>query len=179
MFLKYPFSLLLLSFAWGSACGQADSSRALDPWTYPWLNQEFPLNTLLSIDGDSLNLKGGQVTLINFWFSSCPPCLAEIPALNDLKSEFANQRVQFIAINFKTETEIRRFLEYQRFDFDQVRLNREQINQLKLSNGFPSHLILDCQGKVLFQKMGGASTSKDIENVIRLFKEEILKIHCP
>jgi len=175
MLLKYSFPLLLLSFAWGSACGQADSSRALDPWTYPWLNQEFPLNPLLSIDGDSLNLKGGKVTLINFWFSSCPPCLAEIPALNDLKSEFANQGVQFIAINFETETEIRRFLEYQEFDFHQVQLDRNEINRLQLSLGFPTHLIIDNQGRVIYQKSGGSTDIEKAAAFINTLAQEIKK----
>ena len=44
----------------------------------------------------------GQVVLLNFWGTWCPPCREEMPHLQDLWSEVTKTRkdVEFLAINF-------------------------------------------------------------------------------
>ncbi len=41
-------------------------------------------------DGESLKLNDlkGKVVVINFWFEACPPCIAELPALNQLREDY-------------------------------------------------------------------------------------------
>ena len=40
----------------------------------------------------------GQPVLLNFWFPSCPPCVAEMPDLETAYQKFKLQGVQFIGI---------------------------------------------------------------------------------
>jgi thiol-disulfide isomerase/thioredoxin len=49
-----------------------------------------PVLTLQKLDGQWVRYHPGanQVTLINFWSTDCPPCIAEIPALNWLQQWF-------------------------------------------------------------------------------------------
>ncbi len=49
-----------------------------------------PVLTLQKLDGQWIRYLPGknQVTLINFWSTDCPPCIAEIPALNWLQQWF-------------------------------------------------------------------------------------------
>jgi len=40
----------------------------------------------------------GKITVLNFWYAACLPCVAEIPALNALKAQYeGDERVQFIS----------------------------------------------------------------------------------
>ncbi len=50
---------------------------------------------------DSLSHYGGSVLLVNFWSRSCPPCIAEMPALSALQDDYARGgfRVIFLAPN--------------------------------------------------------------------------------
>ena len=43
-----------------------------------------------TIDGEILNSADlrGKVLVLNFWFTSCPPCIAELPGLNRLVDEY-------------------------------------------------------------------------------------------
>ena len=42
----------------------------------------------------------GQVTIINFWATWCPPCVQEIPSLNRLKKKMEGLPFELISINY-------------------------------------------------------------------------------
>ena len=42
----------------------------------------------------------GQVTIINFWATWCPPCVQEIPSLNRLKQKMKGLPFELISINY-------------------------------------------------------------------------------
>lgn len=54
-----------------------------------------------ALDGSEIDLQQwrGDVTVVNFWFASCPPCRKEAPDLRDLAAEFAEQGVRFLGVN--------------------------------------------------------------------------------
>lgn len=67
------------------------------------IGQKAPPVTEVALDGFSgLNgsdLTEGQLTLVNFWASWCPPCRAEHPTLHDL----ANQGYRIVGVNFSDQ----------------------------------------------------------------------------
>lgn len=56
---------------------------------------------LPTMDGSSLQLSElrGQIVLINFWASWCPPCKAEMPDLQSIYTEYKDQGFTLLAIN--------------------------------------------------------------------------------
>ena len=51
----------------------------------------------------NLNLKG-KVAFINFWFSTCAPCIAEFDDLNKLFEKFnQNKNFEFISFTFDNQ----------------------------------------------------------------------------
>ena len=59
---------------------------------------EFSVRTL---DGQTLDNEGlrGQVTIVNFWATWCPPCRIEIPALQALHEEFADEGLLVLGLS--------------------------------------------------------------------------------
>jgi len=45
----------------------------------------------------------GQITVVNFWATWCPPCVQEIPSLNRLKSAMQDVPFELISINYAEE----------------------------------------------------------------------------
>ncbi len=51
-----------------------------------------------------LDLRQGQIRLLNFWSPGCPPCVAEIPALNGLEALLGGKRFAVVGIAVQGST---------------------------------------------------------------------------
>ena len=117
---------------------------------------EAPLAPVTTIDGEQLSLADlhGRVVVLNFWFTTCPPCLSELPALNRLVDTFAGEDVVFLAFGRDDETAIRSFLEQHPFRYRQVADARAFNELFCVVAGFPMNMIIDREGKVRYISTG-------------------------
>ena len=72
---------------------------------HPLRGQTAPGFSLTLLDGSTLKLSDlhGEVAVINFWASWCPPCKDEMPDLQAVWEEYRGQGVTFIGIAFDDE----------------------------------------------------------------------------
>lgn len=114
-----------------------------------WLNKPFPvfdLPTLTNIYRSNADLKG-KVVVINFWFTGCKPCVAEMPQLNQLVTKYSGQPVEFLSITFNDKSEIENFLKKHDFNFTHIPSAKDLIEQLGIVM-YPTNIILNEQGVV-------------------------------
>ncbi len=54
-----------------------------------------------SFDGKSQKLKDlqGKVVVLDFWATYCPPCLEEIPHLNELQNKYGAENLQIVGLH--------------------------------------------------------------------------------
>ena len=64
------------------------------------LNKPAPSFLGKSIKGNIFRLENfkGKVTLLNFWFIGCTPCMHEIPYLNSIYNQYSGQDFQLISV---------------------------------------------------------------------------------
>lgn len=164
--------LLLLGFAFPKASKEQGSN----PFEYKWLNKQFPIDTLISYENDTLVLsESPRNHVVHFWFTSCPPCIAEIKWLNKLKEQYQGPGLEFIAVSFESKKRLSNFLETHDFNFKQYYLDQQRINENYLTIGYPTTLVLDKTGKVIFQKSGGHDDPEKAVEIYQLISNEIEK----
>jgi thiol-disulfide isomerase/thioredoxin len=108
------------------------------------------------INGNKINLEElkGKVIVINFWFINCLPCRQEIPELNEVVKEYKDStNVVFIAIALDEKSDLKDFLEKKPFDYSIVPDGRS-ISDIYGVKSYPTHLIIDKEGKVYFHTSG-------------------------
>jgi len=89
----------------------------------------------------------GKPSLISLWFTTCVPCVAEIPILNSIRTSGKNQ-FNFFAITFERKSVVDSFLKKVEFDFFQVTDAKLQLELLKIS-AYPANFILNKNGRVV------------------------------
>lgn len=99
-----------------------------------------------SITNDSLK---GKVVFINFWFAACPPCIAELSALNELYKKFsANKTFEFISFTYEKPESILLLKKKYHIRYKVVSVTRQECYRLNQNNGFPTSIVLNKEGVI-------------------------------
>jgi len=113
------------------------------------------------VEGNMVDLKAaaGKIVVLNFWFINCPPCRREIPDLNELVAEFRNDSsVLFVAVALDDKESLQAFLKNNPFHYKVIDKGSyfAQDNGVRL---FPTHAVIDGEGKVYFHTEGLAQNT--------------------
>jgi cytochrome c biogenesis protein CcmG, thiol:disulfide interchange protein DsbE len=104
----------------------------------------------------ALNQFRGQIVVLNFWATWCPPCVEEMPSLVEMQRRMKNKGVTVVAVSIDVdENAYRAFLKQHGVDLLTVRDPAEKTPQLYGTRGWPETFIIDRQG-VIRRKFIGA-----------------------
>ena len=93
---------------------------------------------------------GGKLLVLNFWASWCPPCITELPSLNQFATEYASQGVVVLGVSIdKNEHLYKNFLTQRQVAFDTARDPEANISSIYGTFQIPETYIIDRTGKVL------------------------------
>ena len=130
------------------------------------IGKDFPhFNALFNghmLSNDSLT---GKVLFINFWFKACPPCIAEMPALNELYKKLkGNKSFEFLSFTYENRSNVKSFRQKYKAQYKIASVSRNECYRLNQNNGFPTSIIVGKDGKIWELYTGGdadAKTSRD------------------
>ena len=135
---------------------------------------EMPNVTVTRIDSSAIDLTAlrGKPVVINWWQTFCPPCITEIPELNELVEKYADRDVEFLAIAHNEMAELTPFLQKHPFTFDIALADDEAVHVF--GQGYPRHVIIDGDGKVVYDIHGYSPDTADrIDMVIGSLLSEL------
>ena len=112
----------------------------------------------------------GKVLIVNFWASWCPPCVEEMPALDQLQQEYLQQNVLFVGIGIDSPSNIREFLKKTSVSYPIVIGGLEGSNLSKqmgnTQGALPYTVIINAKGKSVYTKLGKISED-ELRNAIK------------
>lgn len=127
------------------------------------------------LDGKSFQLaqQKGQVVILEFWATWCGPCLQTMPMVEELVREFADRKVQLIAVNLEEQPEqIKGMLERHKLKIP-VALDRNGTIAARYGvTAIPQTVVIDREGKVARLFVGGGK--KTVEG-LRAALEELTR----
>ena len=108
----------------------------------------------------ALNDLKGKVVFINFWATWCPPCIEEMPSINELKTKFAgNEDIVFLMVDVDGKyKKAQTFMNKRKFNLP-VYVPHSEIPKEFLGGAIPTTVILDKKGAIAIRLEGGRDYS--------------------
>jgi len=110
----------------------------------------------------SLTNFGGKILVLNFWATWCPPCVEEMPSLNQFAAQFKGKGVVVLGVSVDKDANA-----YKQFvrNLDPAFLTaRDPDQKINLEFGtvqYPETYIINAQGKVLNKIISSANWTDD------------------
>ncbi len=118
----------------------------------------------------------GQVVLVNFWATWCPPCVHELPSIQALKDNFAEDAFEVLAMNMgEASRDINLFLKQFKTKLDfPILLNADKgVSDEWKVRVMPTTLIIDKTGHIAVYHLGPKDwNSEEVQNQVALLLQE-------
>jgi len=126
-----------------------DKKKLNDQVMTSMLNKNAPDFELSDLQGERWSLKKfkGKVIILNFWFTTCIPCIKEIPELNKLVDEYDPKNVVFLGLTFNNSDQVRKFLTKHPFKYTLFPASKEVDKKYNISS-WPASIVIDRDGKI-------------------------------
>jgi len=169
-------AILLLGLAWifVSVDRTGTSTSGLIPAPQQgFLAPDFELQTTA---GETVKLSDlrGQAVLVNLWATWCPPCRAEMPAIENIHNEYKDDGLVVLAVNMTyqdTASNIAPFLDEYGITFSILLDQTGQVGTAYQLRSLPSSFFIGRDGIIQEVVIGGPMA----EALLRTRVEQILK----
>jgi len=99
----------------------------------------------------------GKLLVLNFWATWCPPCVSEMPSLNQFQKDFAAAGVVVLGVSVdRNERAYRRLIEQKKVAFLTARDPEARISSRYGTFKYPETYVIDRTGKVVQKIIGPA-----------------------
>ena len=147
-----------LAFIFGSiiliAVFQEDRNADLD-WKLPSKTDGFP--------DINLNEYEGEVIFINLWAEWCPPCVAEMPSIQNLYVEYKD-RVKFVTVVTDYNEATEEYMNETGYCFP---VYESHLPQSYGYETFPTTWIIDRKGNIVIKRVGEFKwDSQEVKNLL-------------
>lgn len=126
-------------------------------------------------DGKEFSLKDfkGKVVLLHFWATWCPPCLREMPSLDELQEKFSESKddIVVLTLSFDRSGKIDRIEEFfSKNNIHNLKIyidEQEKLAQALNTFALPSTFIVSKSGKIIGKYSGGTNwASEDAQKLL-------------
>ena len=125
--------------------------------------------TLQDLAGKKVRLADlkGKVVLLEFWATWCPPCRAEIPAIERLHTQYGGKGLTVLAIALDEGgwDEVKAFAAEHKISYTVLK-GTEDVSAKYMVRLIPSTFLVDKEGTIKKRYMGGGS-SEAVEQDIK------------
>ena len=157
--------------AGAAALGAAFAWRRLNPPAASPVAQAFWARRFTGLDGAELDVARwrGRPLLVNFWATWCPPCVKELPEINQFYKEARSKGWQVLGLAVDQAEPVKAFLQKTPLDFAVALAGPEGLGLVRelgnAAGGLPFSVVFDETGEISWRRLG-VSRLEDLRALI-------------
>ena len=132
--------------------------------------------TLEDLEGSLVSLKDfqGKVVFLNFWATWCPPCRAEMPAMEKLWQKFKEEDFVILAVDLREGKEkVGSFMKENGYTFPVLLDSRGEVANTYGITAVPTTYLLDPEGRTVGKALGARNWAS--EDAFKLVEDIIVR----
>lgn len=102
----------------------------------------------------NLGIAQGKVTFLSYWATWCPPCIAELPGIQALYTDYKDT-INFILLTQEDVVRVNGFMDKKGYDLP-VYIPQMPPPEVLQENSIPTNYVIDAQGNILIKETGAA-----------------------
>ncbi len=126
-------------------------------------------------DGSLLSLEKfrGKTIFLNIWATWCPPCVAELPAIERLAANPKLKEVAFLAVSNEDLDAVQHFVRQRGYKIPFYRADPEGMPRIFQTDAIPATFIIAPDGRIATAQLGSAEwdDSSVVDYLIKLASE--------
>jgi cytochrome c biogenesis protein CcmG/thiol:disulfide interchange protein DsbE len=169
-------SALVLGTAWTFVSIADEASTTSSHIASPRVGFLAPDFTLSTLDGDEVTLSDlqGNPVVLNLWASWCPPCRAEMPAIQKIYEQNLDRGLQVLAVNMTYQDSpnaARSFVREFDLSFPVPLDETGEVGKGYLMRALPSTFFIDREGIIQTVIIGGPMSETTLQSAIEALFE--------
>lgn len=111
------------------------------------------------MNGNTVNFQDcqGNVIFLNLWATWCPPCVGEMPGIQDLYDTFKDHEdISFLLVSNENQDKVKAFLDKRGYTFP-VFTTRYQSPEVFLSQSIPTTFVISKNGIIKIKEKGAVN----------------------
>lgn len=168
--LKVMLPIILILGLLIAGCGKAsEPSSGTSPKAHDEgieVGNRAPDFGLYNLEGQYISLSEmlGSLVMLNFWATWCPPCVYEMPYIQQVYDEWLDKGLVVLAINVgESSSQVGQFMQDYGFSFPVLLDTKQVIAQKYNIRGIPTTFFIDKNGVIQEIRPYAFSSKADIE----------------
>lgn len=105
----------------------------------------------------SITIGQGEITFLSYWATWCAPCIAELPGIQELYTDYGD-KVNFVLLTQEETDRVQRFITKKKYNLP-VYISQMQAPKILQENRIPTNYIIDAKGNIIIKETGAADWS--------------------
>ena len=150
--------------------GELSSSSEASQSSNQFINKPAPDFQVTDLKGETLSLTQyrGQVVLLNFWATSAPPCIAEMPYVKRTYEKYKDQKFEIVGISLDSSTDpLEAYINREGIAWRQYWDTGGKVTLLYNVREIPSTFLIDSAGIIRKVNLRGYALETAVADLVR------------